>query len=335
MDVQRESSEQFGFEANGAPGADLCLRPAPDYKTLGPGYVGSAAGDGERTSVGTYRFSLMLALTVGISLALLLASLGKARAAWSRADRVQPRPIATEALQAENIDQLQPQKQAERLLELAVGDSDAAVDQISSRVGQWRGKLIWDSQMATVTTAALNSSDVRVRQSGVEVELAAYGLSKNTASLEYLLRTAKSRDHAQKIWALWALGLMGNRGVEPNRIQQVLAAHLKDSDADSRRWAVDGLALVGGDSTIPLLLAAMHEDASPQVRQEAACVIAQSGMFTHGQRMSAVPLLLNFADDASLDAQTHGWAFQALADITGEHLPNEAAAWRSWYENRN
>jgi hypothetical protein len=79
----------------------------------------------------------------------------------------------------------------------------------------------------------------------------------------------------------------------------------------------------------------MHDDSSPIVREEAACAIAQSGMFTHEQRMSAVPQLLSFTDDSSLDAQTHAWAFQALGDITGQHLPNDPAAWRSWYENRN
>ena len=44
---------------------------------------------------------------------------------------------------------------------------------------------------------------MRVRESGIEVELAAYGLAKNTASLNYLLTTAESSNHAQRIWALW------------------------------------------------------------------------------------------------------------------------------------
>ncbi len=335
MDNQDKSSQGIGVEVNAATGTDPRLQPTPDYGTLGPG--SDAARDGAVGPVTTNknRLGMLLALSVGITLALLAGSMGKARAAWSRADRPHARLVASDALQAEKIDQLEPQRQAERLLELAVGDSDAAVDQISSRVDQWQGKLTWDPQMATVTTAALNSNDMRVRESGIDVELAAYGLGKNSASLAYLLKTVESSNHAQKIWALWALGLMGNRGVEAERVQQVLAAHLKDSDADSRRWAVDGLALVGGDTTIPLLLSAMHNDSSPVVRREAACGIAQSGMFTHEQRMSAVPQLLEYIDDSSLDAQTHGWAFQALGDITGQHLPNDSAAWRSWYENRN
>ncbi len=35
-------------------------------------------------------------------------------------------------------------------------------------------------------------------------------------------------------------------------------------------------------------------------------------MFTHEQRLSAVPQLLNYTDDPALDAQTHAWAFKAL-----------------------
>jgi HEAT repeat protein len=118
----------------------------------------------------------------------------------------------------------------------------------------------------------------------------------------------------------------------------VLVAHLKDSgkgsDEDSRRWAVEGLALVGTTSTIVPLLNAMHDDPSPLVRERAACSLAESGMLTHDQRLAAVPQLINYSDDPALDAQTHAWAFQALADITKQRLPNDSAAWRNWYRDR-
>lgn len=228
---------------------------------------------------------------------------------------------------------MKPQKQAETLLELAIAHPDGAVDQISSRIDRWQGKLKWDSQMATLTTAALNANDIRVRECGIEVELAAYGLAKNSASLAYLLKTTESSDRARKIWALWALGLMGNRGVETARVVQVLTAHLKDPDEGSRHWAVAGLALVGTSETIPLLLNAMHDDPSPLVREQAACGLTQAGMYTHEQRLSAVPQLLAYTDDPALDAETHNWAFLALSDITGQRLPNDSAAWRHWYDS--
>jgi len=231
------------------------------------------------------------------------------------------------------LDRMKPQKQAETLLELAVGHSQGAVEQISSRVDRWNGKVEWNSQIASLTTAALNSNDMRVRESGVEVELAAYGLAKNAASLEHVLKTVDSPDHSQKIWALWALGLMANRGVESERIVEVLADHLKDDDPDSRRWAVEGLALAGSDQAIAPLLATMHNDSSPQVRERAACSLAESGMFTPEQRMTAVPQLLGYTDDPALDVQTQTWAFQALGDITHQRLPRDSAAWRNWYES--
>jgi HEAT repeat protein len=184
-----------------------------------------------------------------------------------------------------------------------------------------------------VESAALNSRDIRVRESGVEVELAAYGLGKNTASLEYLIRTTDSPNHARKIWALWALGLMGNRGVGTDRVVQVLTSHLRDADVDSRRWAVEGLALSGATEAIETLLQTMHDDRSPMVRERAACSLAESGMFTHEQRLSAVPRLVTYTDDPSLDAQTHGWASQALTDITHQHFGNDSNAWRNWYES--
>jgi hypothetical protein len=126
---------------------------------------------------------------------------------------------------------------------------------------------------------------------------------------------------------------MGNRGVETDRVVQVLTGHLKDADDDSRRWAVEGLALAGSAQTIEPLLKTMHDDPSPIVRETAACSLAESGMFTREQRLSAVPQLLSYSDDPSLDAQTHAWAFQALGEITHRRLPNDSNAWRSWYDS--
>jgi HEAT repeat protein len=309
-------------------------RPSADYGTLGPG---SDVACGSSPKFEGSHFGSWAAVAIGVLVAVLASSLGKAHAAWSRmAGIFHPQAVTTShPPSTRELDDMNAQKQAEALLELAVAQSDGAVDQISSRVDQWHGKLNWDSQIATLTTAALNSRDMRVRESGIAVELAAYGLRPNSASFQYVLKTVDSANHAQKIWGLWALGLMGNRGVETDRARQTLTAHLKDPDEDSRRWAVEGLSLLGEDEVIPTLLTAMHDDASPLVREEAACGIAQSGMFTREQRLSAVPQLLNYTQDPALDAQTHGWAFQALTDITGQHLPNDGAAWRHWYESRN
>jgi hypothetical protein len=288
-------------------------------------------------------------MIVGIAFAFLLSIGGGPVAVWGKTASLfasRPNPELPAELSETSLDHQRPQKQAELLLERAVshstGDSNQIAARIESRSDAWRGKLQWDSQLGDLTTVALNSKDLGVRTSAIEVQLAAYGLTKTESTVDALARQADSRDHQKKIWALWALGLLGNRGVEPERVVQVLAAHLKDSgkdkskekEEDSRRWAVEGLALVGTTPTIAPLLEAMRSDPSPMVREHAACSLAQSGMLSRQQRLMAVPQLIDYSADPALDAQTRAWAFQALADITQQHLPNDSAAWRNWYQTR-
>ena len=337
MDVLPPSSFGPGADSKSGPELDPRLKPTPDYGTLGPGSDIARVADPNRppASKQAKPTAQVLAIAIGMAVAGILSAILSARRAnpdlTNSFSSVAKQ--ATSARDSRQLDRLIPQKQAETLLEMAVGHQDGAVEQISSRVDRWHGKVQWNPQIATLTAAALNSSDLRVRESGVAVELAAYGLAKNSASFDYLVSSTNSPDHKQKIWALWALGLMGNRGVQTDRVIQILTAHLKDSDVDSRHWAVESLALSGSDQAIQPLLQTMHDDASPLVRERAACGVAASGLFTEQQRLSAVPQLLRYADDPSLDAQTHNWAFQALGDITHQHLPNEAAAWRNWYES--
>jgi hypothetical protein len=289
-----------------------------------------------------------VAMMVGVAFAFLLSMGGGPVAVWGKtAGLFASRPNAelSAELSETDLDRQRPQKQAELLLERAVSHSDGDPNlieaQIESRIDAWRGQLQWDEQLGDLTTVALNSNDQSVRASAIEVQLAAYGLTKTESTVDALARQADSRDHQKKIWALWALGLLGNRGVEPERVVQVLAAHLKDSgkdkrkekeEEDSRRWAVEGLALVGTTPTIAPLLEAMHNDPSPTVREHAACSLAASGMLSPRQRLIAAPQLINYSADPALDAQTRSWAFRALADITKQHLPNDSEAWRNWYE---
>jgi hypothetical protein len=302
-------------------------------------------GPEQQSASGNRRWPQVAAVVAGVLLAVLVSG-GGAAAVWGKAAQIfsPPKnaqhmagPIDRIASVADrDLDRQRPQKQAEILLTRAVSRDDRAVNQIQSRLDGWRGKIKWDPQLSDLTTVALNSTDPSVRVSAIEVQLAAYGLTKSESSVDALVRQTNSRDHAQKIWALWALGLLGNRGVQTDRIVQVLSAQLKNSgqnsDEDSRRWAAEGLALVGTTSTIVPLLQAMHDDPSPVVRERAACGLAESGMLSHEQRLIAVPQLINYSSDPALDAQTHAWAFQALADITHQHLPNDSNAWRSWYQ---
>jgi len=318
---------------------DPRLQPTPDWGTLGPGSdIGRGDPDpvaSNAPSVGrpVSQLRVLMAVSFAVWVLGLAIAVMTARSQWTeRADLGQSKPAS--AYDPRALDLLKPQRQAETLLEMAVGHSAGAVEQISARVDRWQGKVQWNPQIASLTTAALNSDDMRVRQSGVEVELAAYGLGKNRASLDYVLQEAESSDHARKVWALWALGLMANRGVQPEHAVNVLAVHSHDDDENSRMWAVEGLALSGTERALRTLLEAMHDDPSPKIREAAACGLAQSGMFSPELRMTAVPQLLQYADDPSLDAATQAWAFYALADITHQHLGNDAGAWREWYREQ-
>jgi hypothetical protein len=316
--------------------ADPRLKPTPDYGTLGPGSdIQTGGGDSRpRSSPARPLRGPIIAIALGGALAALVVGAKSARPSRlhiaGRLPSANPTAVSL-ARDFRQSDRMRPQQQAELLLRLAMANSDGATDQIFSRVDGWRGKLKW-AELAPLFTAALNSKDLRVREAGIEVELAAYGLRKSPSSVDSLVVEAGSSNHAEKIWALWALGLMANRGIKADLVVETLISHLKDSDPDSRRWTVEALALVGADSTIVPLLQTMHDDPSPLVRERAACSLAESGMLTHEQRLTAVPQLLSYSDEPSLDAQTHAWAFQALHDITRQQLPNDPAAWRNWYQ---
>jgi hypothetical protein len=133
---------------------------------------------------------------------------------------------------------------------------------------------------------------------------------------------------------MWDLALIGNRGIEPDRVADILMPALHDPNENIRYWAVEGLSYLAIDSAIQPLLDVFHDDASAMIRERAACGLAQSGMFSAEQRRRAVPALLSYADDGALDQQTQGWVFQALRDITGQSLPHDAHAWREWYRSQ-
>jgi HEAT repeat protein len=142
-----------------------------------------------------------------------------------------------------------------------------------------------------------------------------------------------SGNPSQRAWALWMLGAIGNRGVDPNHAAKIIESYLADPQVEVRAAAVNGLALLGTDETIPLLLDRFRNDPSPVVQERAACSLAESGMYIHEQRMVAAASLIAWLDDSRLTTQQRGWTLQALHDISGQNLGSDSAAWRAWYEN--
>ena len=289
---------------------------------------------------GRARRSITLAVVAGL-LATCFVATGTARAALEQVAeflslRGKPEPASANVLsehETETLDSMAPQSQAELLLERSINHYAGANEQIESRVARWRGKIALNRRLNDLFVTSINSDDLRVRAAGIEVDLAARNLEKVTATIDRLEADARSGEQGPRANALWDLGLLGNRGVDPARIVTILLDSVRDPNDNIRYWAVEALAYLGTDATIAPLLEIFHDDPSPQIRERAACGLAQSGMLSAGQRRTAVPRLIEFAEELSLPGDTRTWVFQALRDITGQNLPHDAAAWRKWYES--
>src|SRR6266576_3192236 len=192
----------------------------------------------------------------------------------------------------EAISHLAPQQQAERLLELAIHRPDQSLGLIHKNLDSWRGHLQDTDQLFHLVLAALDSSDPRVRVAAVEIDVVANNLRKSPQSLGKLLNQIHN-DPDSRYLALWRLGALGNRGVEPATVLATLLRYSHDSNQQTRFWAVEGLAMLGTAESIGPLLSILAHDPARQVRERAACNLARSGMLTGEQRLTAVPQLLN------------------------------------------
>jgi len=283
----------------------------------------------------------MFAVAAGCALVAVLVVTPTARAAWAELAQFlslqgKPEPASANVLsehEIEALDGMPPQSQAQLLLERSINHYRGANDQIAARVAGWRGKIELDARLHNLFTTAINSDDLRVRAAGIEIDIAARELAKSVETVDRLEPDARFGEQGPRANALWNIGLLGNRGVDAERAAQILLASMQDPNVNIRYWAVEGLAYLGTDETIAPLLDVLQHDASPMIRERAACSLAQSGMLSEKQRRSAVPRWLDLADDPSIDEVTRKWVYQALRDITGQTLPHDSASWRSWYNS--
>lgn len=236
--------------------------------------------------------------------------------------RVAPAPASNGTMQAE----------AEELLQRAAGDDAAASEQILARSGKWVGTTQRTPRSTQLITTALNSRDLQVREAAVQAQLALDGVRWDETGLNSLQQAVAIPN--QRVWALWTLGALGNRGVDPDRAAKIIGSYLSDPEVNVRVSAVNGLALLGSDETVPMLLDRFRNDPSPVVQEQAACGVAQSGMYTHEQRMVAASLMVNWLDDPQLTPQQKTWTLQALRDISGQNMGTDSAEWRQWYESQ-
>src|SRR5439155_8154716 len=234
----------------------------------------------------------------------------------------------------EAISHLMPQQQAERLLELAIHRPDQSLGLIHKNLDSWRGHLEDTDQLFHLVLAALDSDDPRVRVAAVEIDLVASNLRKSPQSLSKLLNQIEN-DPDGRYLALWRLGALGNRGVEPATVLATLLRYSRNPNQQTRFWAVEGLAMLGTAESIGPLLSILAHDPARQVRERAASNLAHSGMLTGEQRLTAVPQLLNLLDDDSLEPATQDLVCASLQAITGASFGKDPGAWREWWAHHD
>ncbi len=247
-----------------------------------------------------------------------------------------PIPASSGALSEhdrEELDRMPPVEQASRLLEKAINNYKGAGEEFAKRLDGWTGKIQFTPELEKLTNTAYFSSDLRIRTMALELWLVRDNVHKSSQTFEELIRDAGIPDERQ-YYRLSTLGILGNRGIEPEKALSTLVQFIHAPRGETRSGAINGLGLLGTEGTVAPLLEVLRWDTSHDLRERAACNLADSGMLTRELRQKAVPGLIEFAQDETLDATTRKWVFQALREITQQSLPDEAAAWSRWHASR-
>lgn len=244
-------------------------------------------------------------------------------------------PVAASAAtlsehELEEINAMPAQDQAMRLLERTFNHYTGAGEEIERRADVWLGQIHSTPEMSKLTDVAYFSSDLRVRAAALEVWRIEAGFHTTPEAMDEIIHSAATSAD-RKYFFLSHLGILGNRGVERPRAFDTLMLYARDPDGDIRAAAINGLALLGTEDTIAPLLEIFRSDPSHDLRERAACNLADSGMVSRDLRKKAVPELVRFSQDPNLDQTTKKWVYQALREITLQKIGDDPTAWVSWY----
>ena len=243
----------------------------------------------------------------------------------------------TAAMKNASLDEVRTwpaQQQAEELLARAVDHDSGATQAIEQGIPVWFGHLRLTANLRQMEARARYSSDLRVRRSEADLELLLYGWSKDPSTVELLMGLAKS-DAASRPAALYSLGILAGDGIESDRAHQFILDYARNnSDPSARQWATEGLSFVGSDAALDELFDIFTHDPSFAVRDRAGCNVSDCGIFERKQRLKMVPRLIDLVSGTDVDPRMRTWSFMALREITDENLPDDPAAWSSWYKYR-
>lgn len=235
---------------------------------------------------------------------------------------------------AQRIQRLPMQDQAEELLERAIGHDLRALDLFEQNIGSpdWLGKVKLTERMKELERRSEFSSDLRVRYANADLNLSMDGWQRNDEGADMLLERARS-DAQYRASAVYFMGMMAGRGVAYDRLYPVLLEYAKhDPNSMVRVWAVEGMRYLGTDEALDQLLDSFVNDPSEQVRNRAGCNVSDCGNFKRAQRMRMVPNLISLTQDPNTTPQMRNWSFLALHEITDANVANDATAWQSWYD---
>ncbi len=129
----------------------------------------------------------------------------------------------------ERLAHLTPQAQAELLAEQAARNRPQAAAILSQRAGQWNGKIALSPRLSGLLQSDVNSNDTVVRAAALDTYLAAYNIPKSPAGAASIEKRIAA-EPAARPWALWALGALGNRGVEQRQAFATLSVYAHDPD---------------------------------------------------------------------------------------------------------
>src|SRR5580704_1415807 len=140
---------------------------------------------------------VLLPILAAIALTSVVAGQGVRRAASMILLQLQGAPVAASAgriseHELEEINNMSPQDQAERLLERAINHDAGAAEEISKRAEGWTGQIHSSKKLENMTDTAYFSSDLRVRAVALEIWLARDNLRKTPEAVDELIQAASS-----------------------------------------------------------------------------------------------------------------------------------------------
>lgn len=317
------------------PGTGSVSQPATTQANEPTGHATEAPPCGPPARPGQNSWStsngpVIVLIAVGLPLLLGLSWLGAL--GISRAGTALSKAAATRVLSRDSSADATAsplQRHAESLLARAASDDESAAQQVLAQADAWTGKTRRTPHSDQFVSACLYSKNSDVRAAAMAALLAFDGVARNSAGLAMAENAAGKPN--QRAWALWTLGALANRGVDPTHAASLIESYLSDPDVRTRATAVDALSLVGSDETVPILLDRFRNDPSPIVQEGAARDLAVAGMYTHAQRMVAAAKLVGWVSDPALSVPQRAWAVHALDDISGKNFGTDSAAWESWY----